>query len=128
MNFVGSMLRTSTLLNGLVGKDPGSLTLSELDTLQQYVNKGRSLVLLKEHPQLESIFALHALKKRESVVDILLCFLEEGGVIGSQDFTKMVEGMIYRELLSPSVVDLLTRNRFLVPGPIPNTNTDGVLV
>lgn len=128
MNFVGSMLRTSTLLNGLVGKDPGSLTLSELDTLQQYVNKGRSLVLLKEHPKLESIFALNALKERASVVDILLCFIEEGGVIGSVEFSKMVEGLISKGLLSPSVIDLLTRNRFLLPGPLPNVNSDGVTV
>jgi hypothetical protein len=122
------MLKTSTLLNGLVGKDPGNLTLSELDTLQQYVNKGRSLVLLKEHPQLESIFALNALKERESVVDILLCYIEEGGVIGSTDFEKMVEGLITRGLLAPSVIDLLTRNRFLLPGPLPNLNQDGVAV
>ncbi len=128
MNFVGSMLRTSTLLNGLVGKDPSNLTLSELDKLQQYVNKGRSLVLLKEHPQLEAIFALNALKERESVVDILLCFLEEGGMIGSQEFSKMVEGLIGKGFLAPTVIDLLTRNRFLLPGPLPNINNDGVTV
>ena len=128
MSFVGSMLKTSTLLNGLTGKDPGSLTLAELDKLQQFLNKGRSLVLLREHPQLESIFALSALKDRESVVDILICFIEEGGVIGSQEFGRMVQGLINRRLLAPSVISVLTRNSFLLPGPLPNTNLDGVKV
>jgi len=128
MGFVASMLKTSTLLNGLLQKDAGTLTLSELDRLQQYVNKGRSLVLLKEYPQLESIFGIHALGDRTEVTDILLCFIEEGGTIGSDLFRRMVHGMIDRRKLSPAVIDVLQRNQFLLPPPIPSTNLDGVSV
>ena len=128
MSFAGSVLGTAMLLNGLLDKDPGSLTIHELDKLQQFTNKGRSLVLLREHPQLEGIFSLHAFKhKSENVVDIVLCFLEEGGSLGSQRFTKLVEQMIKRELVSPAIIDVLVRNRFLLPGPIPNYNQDGVI-
>ncbi len=128
MGLVASMLNTRTLLNGLLGRDPGTLTISELDKLQQYVNQGRSLVLLKEHPQLESIFGTHALEDREEVVDILLCYVEEGGKIGSEGFRKLVDGMIERGHVAASITEALQRNRFLLPAPLANTNLDGVPV
>ena len=129
MSIVASMLHQNTLLKGLLDKNPGGLSISDLDSLQQYINKGRSIMLLEQHPQLEGIFALHALDQaqKSDVVDILLCFMEEGGTVGSQQFTKMVEGMIQRHLVSPAIANTLVKNRFMLPGPIPNYNADGVV-
>lgn len=129
MSIVTSMLSTNTLLHGLLEKNPGSLTFSELDSLQQFINKGRSIMLLEQHPQLEGIFALHASdqSKKNDVVDILLCFIEDGGSVGSQPFTKMVEAMIIKGMVSPAIVNTLIKNRFMLPGPIPNYNADGVV-
>jgi hypothetical protein len=127
---VSAMLRTNTLLKGLLDKNPGSLSMEELDSLQQFINKGRSIMLLEQHPQLEGIFAMHAINQlqKNDVVDILLCFMEEGGTVGSQQFTKMVEGMIAKNLVSTAIVNSLTKNRFMLPGPVPNLNADGVTV
>jgi len=126
---VSAMLRTNTLLKGLLDKNPGSLSISELDLLQQFINKGRSIMLLEQHPQLEGIFALNAIDQaqKSDVVDILMCFMEEGGTVGSQHFTKMVEGMVEKGLVSPAIVNVLIKNRFMLPGPIPDYNSDGVV-
>lgn len=129
MSIIASMLKTDTLLNGLLGKSPESLSIADLDSLQQFINKGRSMMLLSQHPQLEGIFALNAIDqhKKNDVVDVLLCYIEEGGAVGSQEFTKMVEAMVVKEMVSPAIVNVLVRNRFMLPGPIPNFNADGVV-
>lgn len=126
MSFVG-MLKTSTLFTGLMAKNPGVLSLNELDQMQQFVNKGRSMILLENHPQLEGIFSVHALEDRNKVVDILMCFLEEGGAIGSTAFKRMVDNMVAKGMLTPAITDVLERSRFLLPGHVPALNADGVL-
>ncbi len=129
MSFVTGMFKSSTLINGLLSKDPGQLTMTELDQLQHFVNKGRSMVLLDNHPQLEGIFSIHSLgADSRKILDILLCFLEEGGSIGSTGFRKMVDGMISKRMVTPAIVDVLERNRFLLPNPIQPANADGVLI
>lgn len=129
MSFVTGMLKMSTLVQGLTSKDPGNLTVDELDALQQFVNKGRSMILLDNHPELESVFGIHAIGSHgRKVLDILLCFLEEGGAIGDNNFRKMVDGMISKGMVTPALTDVLERNRFLLPLHIPVTNADGVAV
>lgn len=130
MSLVTGMFKSSTLMSGLLQKNPSSLTVAELDQLQQFINKGRSMILLDKHPQLEGIFSIHAVDaiNSQSVVDIVVCFLEEGGTIGSPNFQKMVDGMVTRGMVSPAIVDVLQRNRFLLPGPLPSLNADGVAV
>ena len=127
MNVTG-MFKCSTLVRGIVAKNPGNLSVDEIDQLQQFVNKGRSMMLLDSHPQLEGIFSIHSIGNQRQVTDILLCYLEEGGAIGSNSFQKMVDRMVTKGMLTPAIVDVLQRNRFLLPGPLPSVNADGVAV
>jgi len=128
MSLVTGMMRTSTLVNGLLAKNPGNLSFDDIDRLQNFVNKGRSMILLENHPQLEGIFASHAIEDTRKVLDILLCFIEEGGTIGSATFRKMVDGMIGKGMVTPAIIDVLTNHRFLLPDRLPTLNADGVAV
>jgi hypothetical protein len=40
----------------------------------------------------------------------------------------MVDGMVNKGMVTPAIVDVLERNRFLLPDRIPNRNADGVAV
>ena len=128
MSLVTGMMRTSTLVSGLLEKNPGNLSFDDIDRLQNFVNKGRSMILLENHPQLEGIFASHATENTRKVLDILFCFIEEGGAIGSKNFRKMVDGMVSKGMVTPAIVDVLQNHRFLLPDPLKNVNDDGVAV
>lgn len=128
MSLMTGMMKTATLVNGLLSKNPGNLSFDDIDRLQNFVNKGRSMILLENHPHLEGIFSSHAIEDSRKVRDILFCFMEEGGVIGGPSFRKMVDGMVNKGMVTPAIIDVLQNNRFLLPNPLQRLNADGVAV
>ncbi len=129
MSIVTGMFKIPTLVNGLIEKDPSKLTVEQLEQLQQFVNRGRSAMLVASRPQLESIFVSCAMPQyRNKVLDILICYLTEGEVPGTNNFRKLVDGMVDKGYVGAEIVDSLERNKFLLPNHIPTTNADGVAV
>lgn len=133
MSFVGKFFRTSTLFGDLMKKDPGSLSTEQLDELQAFVNKGRSIVLLRDQPLLEGIISSwtdewDSADRRQDAVDIVVCFIQEGGSLGTPEFRLLIERMVQKGTLGEGVLGVLENKKLIPPAKLSVVNADGVKI
>jgi hypothetical protein len=115
----------------LLGRDPSALSNKELDDLQAFVNRGKSVKVLKstELATLREIILMHALEaSEEEVADIFMLFIEEGNIPGGTMFKKLITRMVEKRMLRPEVIDALEKRDYISPPRLVEVNEDGVPV
>jgi hypothetical protein len=126
----GKTLTVHTLVTDLISRGLGGLSWDELEALQEFVNCGKTMMLLGEYPELETILTVHTSdgsRNARAVLDIVIAYIHEGGQVGSPQFRDLITNMVKKNYLKTTVITALESGDFLSPGKLPKVNSEGVV-